>query len=400
MFQDRHEEEAMNRVAVWCALTLTFTGTVHARDVGYAGFSYAGDFETVQKRFPFTSQIVPPHGSEGALPGTVERQLSDGARHLKPAGFNVVVDQLTELEGRDEAIVVILEVTDETVSTERFDDLTKLFINIRAQALFVDFKSMTVLRSYPISAVYLGALPGEPTEAKKLAKVRELIVGGEQPGLIGHFLERLAHASLPASVPRFIRVANVTVAGEAVSTLPEYFRRGPGLAETWLADEFSEAVLDEAGVSLLPYAKGYALGNTIPSHLADGAAFDFKIPVSSYSISIELRALKRVPFGEVPAGRSFIYGAYVHLLVEEPLSQHHYLDVLLKNGETKIVPVSQSTIDDWPAFQDAITGLFKKFAGTVASGGGTDEKWIKSSTTAANITQQVNATRTVLQSCN
>jgi hypothetical protein len=76
------------------------------------------------------------------------------------------------------------------------------------------------------------------------------------------------------------------------------------------------------------------------------------------------------------------------------------MDVLLKNGETKIVPVSQSTIDDWPAFQDAITGLFKKFAGTVASGGGTDEKWIKSSTTAANITQQVNATRTVLQSCN
>jgi hypothetical protein len=390
----------MNRVVAWCALVLAFAAnTLYARDVGYAGFSYAGDYGTIQSRFPFTSQIIPPHGSvQTSQPSTAEQLLLAGARRLKPAGFNLVVDALTQLEGRDEAILVILEVTDETVSTEKFDDLTKLFIDIRAQALFFDFKSKTVLRSYPISAVYLGALPGEPTNAKKLETVRELIVGGEQPGLIGHFLERLAHASLPQSVSRFIRVANVTVADGAVSTLPEYFR-SPGVSETWIADQFSEALLDEAGVSLLPYAKGYAIGNTIAAHLADGTAFNFQIPAADYSVSIELRALKRVPFGEVPAGRSYIYGAYVHLLVEEPLLQQHYFDVVLKNGETKIVPASQSTVDDWPAFQDAITGLFKKFAGTVAPAGN-DEKWIKSSATVVNIAQQVDATRTVLNSCN
>jgi hypothetical protein len=389
----------MNRLAVWCALALTFIGTpLQARDVGYAGFSYAGDFGTIQSRFPLTSQIIPPHGVLASQPSPAEQQLLEAARRLKPAGFNVVVDQLTELEGRDEAIMVILEVTDETVSTEKFDDLTKLFINIRAQSLFFDFKSKTVLRSYPISAVYLGAVSGEPTDAKKLEKVRELIVGGEQPGLIGHFLERLAHASLPQSVSRFIRVANVAVTDDAVSTLPAYFRR-PGVPETWIADQFSEALLDEAGVSLLPYAKGYAIGNTIAAHLADGTAFNFQIPAADYSVSIELRSLKRVPFGEVPAGRSYIYGAYVHLLVEEPLLQHRYFDVVLKNGETKIVPASQSTVDDWPAFQDAIGGLFKKFAGTVAPAGN-NEKWIKSSTAVANIAQQADATRTLLKSCN
>lgn len=390
----------MNRVAAWCALALTIAAdTLHARDVGYAGFSYAGDFQSIQSRFPFTSQIVPPHGAlQVSTPSAAEKQLFAGARRLKPAGFNVIVDALTELEGRDEAIMVILEVTDETVSTERFDDVTKLFISLRAQALFFDFKSKTVLRSYPISAVYLGALGGEPTDATKLEKVRELIVGGEQPGLIGHFLERLARASLPEPVSRFMRVTHVAVADDALSALPAYFS-APDVSKTWLADQFSEALLDEAGVSLLPYAKGYAVGNTIAAHLADGTAFNFQIPAADYSVSIDLRSLKRVPFGEVPAGRSFIYGAYVHLLVEEPMLQRRYFDVVLKNGETKIVPASQSTVDDWPAFQDAITGLFKKFAGTVAPAG-TDEKWIKSSTAVANITQQVDATRTVLKSCN
>jgi hypothetical protein len=294
--------------------------------------------------------------------------------------------------------MVVLEITDETVSTERFDDVTKLFIDLRAQALFFDFKSRTVLRSYPVSAVYLGALHGEPTGAAKLEKVRELIVGGVQPGLIGQFLQRLARASLPQSVSRFIGVTNVIISPDAVTAFPAYFSAA-GVSETWLADQFSEALLDESGVSLLPYSKGYAIGNTMAAHLADGTAFNLKVPPADYAVSIELVSLKKVLFGEVPAGRSFIYGTFAHLLVEEPLSQHRYFDAVLKNGETKLVPASQATLEDWPAFQDSITGLFKKFA-VVASQEGADEKWIRSSTSAPNLIQQVSAIRTVLKSCN
>jgi hypothetical protein len=390
----------MSRLATGLALALTFTApNLHARDVGYAGFSYAGDFQSIESRFPFTSQIIPTHGgSQAGTPGAAEQQLLEGVRHLQTTQFNIIVDSLTELEGRNEAVMVVLEVTDETVSTERFDDVTKLFIDLRGQALFFDFKSSTVLRAYPVSAVYLGALQGEPTDAAKLAKVRELIVGGAQPGLIGQFLQRLARATLPQSVSRFMGVTNVVISPEAVTAFPAYFG-GTGVSETWLADQFSEALLDESGVSLLPYSKGYAIGNTMAAHLADGTAFNLKIPSADYAVSIELVSLKKVLFGEVPAGRSFIYGTFTHLLVEEPLSQHRYFDAVLKNGETKLVPASQSTQENWPAFQDSITGLFKKFA-VVASREGADEKWIRSSTPVSNLTQQVSAIRTVLKSCN
>src|SRR5438270_9518347 len=113
------------------------SGNAHATDVGYAGFAYAGDFQSIRSRFPFTTQVVPPHAAQdGSEASAVEKQLVEGARHLNPVNFNLIVDSLSTLQGRDQAIMVALVATGETVSTERIGDQTKLFINLRAQALF------------------------------------------------------------------------------------------------------------------------------------------------------------------------------------------------------------------------------------------------------------------------
>ena len=58
-------------------------------------------------------------------------------------------------------------VTGETASVERFGRLYKLLLQVRAQALFFDFKSMTVLRAYPFSFAYVDTLDHEPTQVEK-----------------------------------------------------------------------------------------------------------------------------------------------------------------------------------------------------------------------------------------
>jgi len=155
-------------------------------------------------------------------------------------------------------------------------------------------------------------------------------------------------------------------------------------------------MLDKTGVALLPYSKGYAIGNTMATHLADGTVFNLKLPTPDYSVTIELQSLKKIKFGDVPAGTSFIYGSFIHLQIQEPELQQRYFDAVLKNGETKVVPASQSTVDDWPAFEESIVGLFKKFSATVS---GEDQKWIKSSASSPDVAKQIEATRTVLNSC-
>jgi hypothetical protein len=377
--------------------------TTQALDVGYAGFAYAGDFQSIRSRFKFTAQLVPPHGAgDHSGPSVAEMQLVESARVLKPARFNLVVDSLGTMD-RDQVIQVALVATQETVSTERIGDLTKLFINLRAQALFFDYKSLTILRTYPISVVYLNATRKEPTAAEELADVREILSGAGASSLIGRFKERVANASLPGTVPRFIGVSNVTISQDAAAMIPAYLH-GDGVAETWLADQLSEAVLDNTGVSVLPFTKGYAIGNTMAANLADGTVFNLKLPAPDYPVSIELQSLKKVKYADAPAGAgsSFIYGAYMDLLVKEPLLNQCYLDARFVNGETKLVP-SQSTVDDWPAFQAAILGLFTKVSHVL---GGADDKWIKdaflgpgSCTKVRDVMKQVQATREVIKRC-
>lgn len=366
-----------------------------ATEVGYAGFAYAGSADTIAARFPYTSQIVPPSvdGADHVL-AAAEIQLRDRMRAAKPKSFDLSVDSLATLEGRDQVILVALVITGETVSTERIEDYTKLFVNLRAQALFFDFKSQTVLRAYPISVVYLGATRVDPGDAEKRARVAELLVGGRLPSIVDHFVTKVEGAALPTSVTRFVGVTNVSIADPAAEVLRSYLP-GNGVAETWIADEFSESFMDKTGIALVPFAQGYAIGNTMATRLADGTAFSLKVKETDYSVSLDLLGLKKVKYAEVPAGTSYIYGTLVHVLIQEPILHKAYFDSSLKNGEVKTMSALQTSVDDWPAYEDSISGLFQKFSATVS---GAESKWIRSAA-VLDLSGQIATTHTVLNSC-
>jgi hypothetical protein len=106
--------------------------------------------------------------------------------------------------------------------------------------------------------------------------------------------------------------------------------------------------------------------------------------------------LKTVPFEVQAAGRSLIFGSLVSIKLEEPLSGHIYVDSQFKNGEVKIVPISQVNIEVFPAYQDSIKGLFSKFIGVIS---GDNNPWLKSAAIGPNIDKQLLATRELLKSC-
>src|SRR4051812_4523025 len=134
------------RAAVAAGLVVFFwvatTCAVHAQDreVVLAGVAYSGDSTSIEKRFPRSKRY------EEALKtaGTTANQQALAAVQKAPAEHLKVTSQpIAELKGRDQALVVSLVLNSETVSIERFGDVRKLFVLVRAQALFFDFKSMT-----------------------------------------------------------------------------------------------------------------------------------------------------------------------------------------------------------------------------------------------------------------
>lgn len=364
-------------------------------EVAFAGFAYAGSASTMETRFPQSRRYEQARQASGTSVGQgLYRQLEAAAPgHLR------IVPQIEALQGRDQALAVALVIGAETVSVEQFGQLHKLTVLIRGQSMFFDFKSMNVVRAYPVSFAYVDVLDHAPSDDEVQARVRLVYEGtGDKAGLLARFVQSVARAQLPTQVPRYLQVASVQLKPEALDMLPSYLRSEPGVAETWAADLISEAISTRAGVPIVPYAKGYAIGNVMSMRVSDGSVFELKLPQPDYAIKVELTGFRKVKFSEVPGGAtSFVYGAYAQVHIEEPLSAKAYLSTALKNGETRVIPARQQYVDDFPHFYDALNGLFVKLA-QVMDGKG-DDKWLRTAASAKDIDYQIASTRELIKQC-
>ena len=366
-----------------------------APEVAFAGFAYSGSASTMAARFPHSQRYEEELQTAGTSMGQNLRRLLDATppSHLK------IVSQIDALIGRDQALAVALVIGSETVSVEQFGNAHKLMVLIRGQAMFFDFKSMNVLRAYPVSFAYIDLLDHPPTADEVLARVKLVYQGtGDKAGVLARFAQNVAKAQIPPGVPRFLQVTSVQLKPEALEVLPAYIKSEPGAAETWAADLVSEAISTRVGVPIVPYAKGYAIGNVMSMRISDGTVFELKLPQPDYEIKVELSGFRKVKFSEVQGGASsFVYGAYAQMHIEEPLSRKAYLSTALKNGETRVIPASQRHVDDFPHFYDAVNGLFVKLAQAMDGKG--DEKWLRSAASAKDIDLQIQSTRELMKQC-
>lgn len=400
----RRGEVVRDRSFGFCGLVVLVFGWLMAcqcvfaqpvTEVALAGFAYSGSDSTIASRFPYSKRYEDEQLAAGT---SIGQQLMRALATASPAHLRIV-PEIAELKGRTQALAVALVVSSETVSVEQFGQQRKLTVLVRGQTMFFDFKSMNVLRAYPISFAYIDLLDHAPQPDEIMARVRLVYQGANgKPGLTSRFVNNIVQADLPAQVPRYLQVTNVKLSAQALDALPEYLKAEPGAAQTWAADLVSEAISTRAGVPIVPYAKGNAVGNVMSMRISDGTVWELKLPKPDYEIAVEISGFKKIKFNEVQGGAtSFVYGAYAQMRIEEPLSGKSYLNTALKNGETRVIPASQQYVDDFPHFYDAVNGLFTKLAQAMDGKG--DDRWIKTAAAANDIEQQLSLTRELVKQC-
>lgn len=376
--------------------------------VALAGFAYAGAESTISLRFPHTARYEQMMTRANT---SVFKKIDSGIKAMPPTNFTIV-DQIDELKGRDQALAVALVVGSETVVVEQLGSMYKLLALIRGQAMFFDFKSMNVVRTYPISFAYVDLFNQPPTEQEIASRVQMVYEGaGGKPGIISRFVHTVSRANIPTNVPRFVQVTSAQIAPEALEHLPSFIKSNPGSSEMWLADIVGEAISTRMSIPIVPFSKGYAVGNVMSMRVSDGKVWELKLPQPDYEISVDLTGLKKIKISEVVGGAtSFVYGAYANLRIEDALKKG--LNTGLKNGETRVIPASQRFVDDFPHFYDAINGMFTKVAlsmstqashgnGTESTGTTTEAasqaaQWLKTAASAKDIGQQVDRVRNML----
>jgi hypothetical protein len=360
-------------------------------NIAFAGFAYAGKFDSLETRFHYSRRYEKALIIHGGSINAILRQNLAGRQ------FPFTLNMTDSVEGKgDEVLVTALLITGETVSDERIGLAHKLFVQIRAQALIFDFISKKVRRTYPLSFAYLDALDHVPSEIEIDERIAKAYEGAQgKQGIFGRYADALASSSLPHVGELFLQITKVSIAADATPAIRPELSAVPGAAEIWLADHFGEALNSKAGVALFPYTAGYAIGGVMQMRLAD-TDYNLQFPRPDWEISLELTGVKKVKYAENAAGTSFVYGSYLTVKIAEPDGLNAVLDAQFKNGEVKEVPTNQTTVDDFPAYNDSIRGLFDKLAQVL---GGQNLPWFKNAAVTPHIDQEIVATRGLLQKC-
>ena len=198
-------------------------------EVALAGLAFSGDAASMESRFRYSLEY------DKALKASGKRayaMLGDAIAQNPPQQLKIVA-QLDDLKGRDQAIAVALVIGSETISVEQLAGLHKLFVLIRAQAMFFDFKSMSIVRAYPISFASIDIFDRTPTPAEIAVRVRGVYEGAAgKPGIFARFGNTLANANLPSSSSRFLQVSRVAIKPQAMSNIPAYLSSNQTVADT------------------------------------------------------------------------------------------------------------------------------------------------------------------------
>lgn len=383
---------AVSRMSLVLLGSMVLATGAQAQEVSFAGFAFAGDHAQAEQRFPYAFKVNQALKASGTpltrqvierIYAEPESTLTRGAR-----------DKLSSLKGSDHALLSVLVLTGETVSTEQFGGYVKTFVNLRGDALIFDFKSKTIVRNYPVSVIVFDAGTRAPSPADIEALVRDLLLRTDAGGLVTQYVRRMTAATLPTPATRTMQVRPATIAPEALAMLPAALRDSPALASQVLSEAFGAVLSAKLGVSLLPSGMGAAMG-AMSFRLDNGDAYDFKVAEGDYLFDVAVNKFVKVKAGESSAGMSFAYGIYGNLRFYEPLTNTDYLRTDIKNGEVKLVPAGQVSVDDAAAYEAALRGLYLKFAATLQPQG--DPKWITTAAADKNILKQVDSTRNILK---
>ena len=352
-------------------LSPVLTRAAQDNTVYFAGVAFTSAAANIQEVFPHASEALP---STGIV--TLNQQIQQQLR-AQPSHLDVVFDGLGSIKDSSKSTALALGIDSETTSVEHIGDLYKLRVEIAAQALFFDFKEKQVLGSFPFTIEYIDTSPTLPNAAQIQEDYGRMIFGAQgQHSLASQFVSTLANIQIPNAASKHLRVTSVTLGPKALEYIHD---AAPQLdsaeIQHQVAQSFSKSLVNNQHISVLPYSSNQAIGSSMAARFIEGDAYQLKIPAADYEIHLNVAGFKKIDHAQSAAARVLLYGAFVDVTVTEPLSGKIYFSQRIKQGETKTVPVTQTTFEDWASARDTLLVLFDNFTKALSPG---HSDWVKS----------------------
>lgn len=361
--------------------------------VYFAGVAYTSNASHIEQSFPYVSRLLGPDK------GTALDQNIRSLLRTQPLPEAISFDSLGSIRNASKSVALALGLDGETTSVEHIGNVYKLRVEISAEALFFDFKEKQVLGGFPFIIDFITVLPEQPSDADIQKAFQGIIFGADgMHSLAGEFVHTLAGAQVPLASSKHLRVTSSTLGAKALDYIRQYAPQiDPGALPQKIAQAFGTYLAANQHVSILPYASNQALGSSMAARFMEGEAYDLKIPDADYEIHLNVAGFKKIEASRSDIATVYLYGAFVDVAVLEPLSGHVYFSQRIKQGLTKTIPASETSLDDWPLTFDTLKTLFSNFTGALS---GKSNRWSKSGLpNDAEAQSQFSSLKELIQSC-
>lgn len=345
---------------VVCCVALSFSTTAKTleRKVYFAGVSFLGSYAMIDANYPTglklnTASLV---GREN----TLDNRFLSYLQTQPPAHYQLNTG-LANLR-RSESVVVSLAIEKEKISQEVIGRNRKVIFEIGAQLLFMDFSKMTLLANYPIELAINHIVAADIAPQDDDFNGFEVLYLG-QDGTSGLLQKAaaLAQQVQPFAKQRIrFQVAKVSTHEQAKAWFP------PSLTEAQfnqhIGQTFTSQLSLQYGLAVLPFVKGYAVGNKMAGRFANGDVYNLTLPEPDYEFVIMVRDFKKIE-----RDSNYMFATRVGLKFSHRSTGRDYINGFYHLAVPKLGSENFREADDWSPSEDAVESLISQWIQQLSS---------------------------------
>jgi hypothetical protein len=317
-------------------------------EVFYAGIAYLGDKDYIDAAYPLSRTL-----NESASNGPVLDQRLRALLSETELKYLTISYQLGNIR-QSKSIGMAIALDRELFSTEQYDtghQFTKFIFDISGQLLFFDFEKMALIDTVPINFAANHTLKGQYTATKeqRLALAKFLYLEGEE-NFLAAAVEALTTTKINTKDGLRFQLDTINLHQRVLDQMAD--NRHPEQFKQYLGQYFTAQLSAQHPVSVLPYNRGYGIGNQLPGRFQDGNVFSLQLPEPDFTFTLDVKN-----FTKKPAKSSAGYFTQAYLTFNEPYRNKTYIAGDYRYGVDKRGIDTAITTDDWAAYEDAIEGL-------------------------------------------
>ncbi|HEX7931693.1 MAG TPA: hypothetical protein VF573_01240 [Paraburkholderia sp.] len=377
---------------ILCVTPCIAMSAANAKDLYFAGFSFAGDHSQNSQRYPYAEALQEEKAPNGmnVLDAALREQLAalDRSDITLKYGFG------DTHSGNASALAFALQ--QESVEDVKRGDKDLYVYRVIGDVLVFDMQSKALLLDIPAMAQYqdVGTPGRTPDEHRKVFR-KMYLEKSFGANVFAEWVRRLKDAPVGKTYTSYIGVRNVTIAPEAEAVIHDALKQDDAY-QTEVAQAFEYSLASAQNVGLVPYTKGQAIGQSMVARFANGDSYMLNLPDPDFVVDIRLRAFRRAQV-QTSATEQYVFGSFITLEVEQPQLQTKYVSADFKNLNYVVLDRSAGfTPNDWDAYQTSLRRLFTVLAQQISK---RDSKTLAEMTKAPDIDKQMTAFKGVVDKC-